>query len=187
MSSKGDSYRAIPRALFGMWLIAAAFCGPPARSATPPATTGPETAASAAPSPVPDYHPSVGDLMTMAVQPRHTKLALAGRRRNWEYAAYELNELRNALTRVGRTIPVYRSADMPVILDAMTREPLAAVERAIHDKDASAFEAAYAQLTAACNACHLSQEHAMVVIRVPREDTYPDQDFAPRKGNDAGR
>ena len=41
-----------------------------------------------APPPQPDYHPSMGDLMTMAVQPRHTKLGIAGRARNWPYAAY---------------------------------------------------------------------------------------------------
>jgi len=41
----------------------------------------------------PDYHPSLGDLMTMAVQPRHIKLGMAGKARNWEYAAYETSEL----------------------------------------------------------------------------------------------
>ena len=29
-----------------------------------------------------DYHPSMGDLMTMAVQPRHIKLGLAGQQKN---------------------------------------------------------------------------------------------------------
>ncbi len=33
--------------------------------------------------PTPDYHPSMGDLMTMAIQPRHTKLGLAGQHKNW--------------------------------------------------------------------------------------------------------
>jgi len=70
--------------------------------------------------PVPDYHPSMGDLMTMAVQPRHIKLALAGREKNWKYAEYELSELRNAFTRIGRTIPVYRTADVPALIGALT-------------------------------------------------------------------
>jgi hypothetical protein len=34
--------------------------------------------------------------MTMTVQPRHTKLGLAGREGNWPYAAYELHELQEA-------------------------------------------------------------------------------------------
>jgi hypothetical protein len=176
MLNKSPSGPAVRRVLFGTLLAAIMLCEHAARSE---ATTAVSAPAATAPTPPADYHPSMGDLMTMAVQPRHTKLALAGRRRNWVYAAYELNELRNAFTRVGRTIPVYRTADTAAVLDAMTRVPLAAVERAIHDKDSHAFEAAYAQLTAACNACHVSQEHAMVVIRVPSQSMYPDQEFAP--------
>ena len=37
---------------------------------------------------------ALGDLMTAFVQPRHIKLGLAGTERNWPYAAYELNQLR---------------------------------------------------------------------------------------------
>jgi len=31
---------------------------------------------------LPEYYPSMGDLMTMAVRPRHIKLALAGQQNN---------------------------------------------------------------------------------------------------------
>ncbi len=145
------------------------------------AQTPAATAASSAPVVAqPDYHPSMGDLMTMAIQPRHTKLALAGRERNWPYAQYELSELRNAFARVARTIPAYRTTDMTALIGALTVEPLAAVEQAIHAKDSRQFKVAYAALTTACNACHLSQDHASVVIRVPATNPYPDQDFRPR-------
>ena len=150
-----------------LWLAAAIAMAPAAPQSPAPA------------APQPEYHPSMGDLMTMAVQPRHTKLYLAGRGSNWAYAAYELAELRNALARVGRTIPVYRSVDTPAIIEAITAAPLAALEQAIRTKDPHAFATAYRDLTAACNACHQSQEHAMVVIRVPRSDAYPDQSFEP--------
>jgi hypothetical protein len=131
----------------------------------------------AATPPMPDYHPSMGDLMTMAIQPRHTKLGLAGQHKSWAYAAYELSELRNAFARIARTIPSYRNSDMTVLIDAMTHEPLAAVEQAIHDADANRFNIAYERLTAVCNACHQSQDHAMAVIKIPHGDAYPDQDF----------
>jgi hypothetical protein len=141
---------------------------------TPPASPAPGPAAVTA---QPDYHPSLGDLMTMAVQPRHTKLGLAGQARNWPYAQYELSELRNAFARVARTIPTYRNIDMAAVIGALTTEPLKAVEQAIGAKDADQFKSAYAGLTTACNACHLSQEHPFVVIRVPGANPYPDQDF----------
>jgi hypothetical protein len=141
------------------------------------ATAQTPAASAAATTATPDYHPSLGDLMTMAVQPRHTKLGLAGQEANWPYAKYELSELRNAFTRIARTIPTYRNIDMTAVIAALTTEPLKAVEQAIDAQDARQFKAAYAGLTTACNACHLSQDHAPVVIRVPSTNPYPDQEF----------
>jgi len=146
----------------------------PGSAQSPPPKPSPATPAV---NPTPDYHPSLGDLMTMAIQPRHIKLGLAGQERNWPYAQYELSELRNAFARVARTIPTYRNIDMTAVIGALTTEPLKAVEQAIHAQDAGQFKAAYAGLTTACNACHLSQDHASVVIRVPNSNPYPDQDF----------
>jgi hypothetical protein len=127
----------------------------------------------------PDFHPSMGDLMTMAVQPRHIKLGLAGQLKNWNYARYELSELRNAFGRIARTIPVYQKADTAALFTAMTQAPLAALSQAIESANAAQFRTAYAQLTAACNACHISQNHGAVVIRVPAAAMFPDQDFRP--------
>jgi hypothetical protein len=137
----------------------------------------PPQAPAAAPAPTPDYHPSLGDLMTMAVQPRHIKLGLAGQHGNWTYAAYELSELRNALARTGRTVPVYRNTDLAALMSQMTTAPLAAVEQAIDAADIARFGRAYAQLTAVCNACHVAQTHPFIVIQVPDAAAYPDQRF----------
>jgi hypothetical protein len=63
------------------------------------------------------------------------------------------------------------------VIGALTTDPLKAVEQAIKARDARQFKTAYAGLTTACNACHLSQDHAPVVIRVPSTNPYPDQDF----------
>ena len=41
-----------------------------------------QTTPNPAPQP-PTYRPGLGDLMTMTVQPRHIKLGLAGREKNW--------------------------------------------------------------------------------------------------------
>jgi len=162
-----------------MLLVAPAVCAFLGLSGAASAQSPPANAVSSAPSVAaqPDYHPSLGDLMTMAVQPRHTKLGLAGQNGNWPYAQYELSELRNAFARVARTIPVYRTIDMTALIGAMTTEPLNAVEQAIRARNARQFRATYAQLTTACNGCHLSQDHGAVVIRVPVTNAYPDQDF----------
>ena len=127
------------------------------------------------------YRPSFGDLMTIAVQPRHIKLGLAGQERNWTYAAYELRELQGALQRIARAVPVYRSMDMAALIEATTKAPMEDVAAAIKSGDAAKFAEAYAQLTATCNACHQSTDHGAIVIQVPKASAYPDQDFRPPK------
>jgi hypothetical protein len=127
------------------------------------------------------YRPSVGDLMTIAVQPRHIKLGLAGQERNWVYAAYELRELEGAFERIARAVPTYRSMNMADLITATTKAPMEDVAAAVKNGDAAKFAEAYAQLTATCNACHQSTEHGAVVIQVPKASSYPDQDFRPPK------
>jgi hypothetical protein len=143
------------------------------------AAAGKIDAATPAASALPDYHPSMGDLMTMAVQPRHIKLGLAGKQQNWTYASYELSELRNAFARIARTIPQYHSIDTAAMTSAVTKAPFDALELAIKAGNVTQFTAAYAQLTQACNVCHQSQNHAAVVIKVPDAAMFPDQDFQP--------
>jgi hypothetical protein len=128
---------------------------------------------------LPDYHPSMGDLMTMAVQPRHLKLGLAGKYENWAYARYELSELRNALARIGRTIPAYQSVDTAALTVGIMGASLDAVERAIDANSAKQFNAAYVELTEACNICHRNRKHSVVVIQVPDTAAFPDQAFVP--------
>jgi cytochrome c553 len=133
-----------------------------------------------APAPAPDYHPSLGDLMTMAVQPRHTKVGLAGRDRNWAYLTYESSELRNAFGRIGRTIPTYRQTKLSDLFASAIVPAIDELDAAIKAKDGARFDAAYANLTASCNACHAAMDHAAVAIRAPTGAPYPDQDFQAR-------
>ena len=118
--------------------------------------------------------------MTMLVQPRHIKIGLAGKAENWVYASYELSELRNAFGRIAHTIPTYRSWDTAQMIAALMQRPLNALDHAIIAADPQKFASAYAELTQACNACHATQEHAMVVIKAPASSVFPDQDFRRR-------
>lgn len=129
----------------------------------------------------PAYRPSLGDLMTMTVQPRHIKLALAGRAQNWRYAAYELHQLREAFERVAHQWPVWRSVPIDYMINSITKAPMAALAKAIKDADAQRFAAAYGQLTDACNSCHQGANRPMIVIRVPDTAAFPDQNFLPAK------
>jgi hypothetical protein len=133
---------------------------------TPPPTTSP-----------PAYRPGFGDLMTMTVQPRHTKLGLAGQEKNWAYAAYELHELQESFDRAARAWPMYRTSNIAELLAATMKEPMEAVAEAIKGSDAAKFTDAYARLTATCNACHQATDRAVIVIQVPKPSPFADQDF----------
>jgi hypothetical protein len=119
------------------------------------------------------------DLMTMLVQPRHIKLYYAGQAKNWRLAAFELNELRGALARVGRTIPTYRNISVDNAVASIFADTIKSVDAAIKAADPAQFPTAYGEMTAACNACHAGLEHPFVVIKVPDAPNYPDQEFRP--------
>ncbi len=134
------------------------------------------------PAPAPAaYRPDLGDLMTMTVQPRHTKLGLAGAAGNWTYAAYALHELEESFERAAKLWPKYRTYSIPDMFESVVREPMKAVEDAIKAGDSARFAAAYGTLTAACNTCHQSTERGFVVIQAPVGSPFPDQDFRPAK------
>jgi len=137
------------------------------------------TAQSQNPTPPESYRPGLGDMMTMTVQPRHTKLWRAGSQKNWLYADYELHELQEAFDRAAAVWPTWRSQPIAQMITGNVQEPIAAIERAIKAADIEKFTAAYKQLTDACDSCHQGAGRAMIVIKVPDSTMFPDQDFAP--------
>ena len=138
-------------------------------------------AAQNAPQPPQVYRPGVGDLMTMTIQPRHTKIAIAGREANWPLAKYELHQLQEALDRVVQNWPRWKGLPLGGMVEAIEKGPMADVAEAIEAKDAAKFTAAMGQLAEGCNACHQAANVGMVVIKTPDASNFPDQDFRPQK------
>jgi hypothetical protein len=126
-----------------------------------------------------DFKPAMDDLMTMLVQPRHMKLYYAGQAKNWQLAAFQINELRGALARIGRTIPNYRNNNVDNAVALIFADKLKAVDAAVKSADLAQFNRAYGEMTTACNDCHKTMEHAFLVIKVPESGNYPDQEFRP--------
>ncbi|MBI3515132.1 MAG: cytochrome family protein [Proteobacteria bacterium] len=115
------------------------------------------------------------------MQPRHIKLAFAGRERNWSYAAYELHELEEAFERAARSWPTWRAVPIAEMMTSLTKQPMAALTEAIKSADTMRFAAAYGQLTEVCNTCHQGANRGMIAIRVPDSSPFSDQDFRPPK------
>jgi hypothetical protein len=123
------------------------------------------------------YNPGMGDLMNGIVQPRHAKLGLAGREQNWELAAYALHELKQALQNVALSRPRWREFSVPEMIDAVAKEPIESIDRAIKAGDARQFSEAFARLTDGCNSCHGATNNRFVVIKVPDQSLFANQDF----------
>ena len=138
-------------------------------------------AQSAPPAPPQPYRPGVGDLMTMTVQPRHIKIALAGQEKNWPLAKYELHQLQEAFDRLVQNWPRWKGLPLGGMVDAISKGPMAEVAQAIDEKSADKFAPAYGQLTEGCNACHQAANVGLVLIKVPDASSFPDQDFRPLK------
>jgi hypothetical protein len=123
------------------------------------------------------YRPTISDLMNDLIQPRHTKLWLAGKAGNWTLAEYERHNINGAFGRIATAVPSVKGAQTYDLLSTFIAPSLAALARAINAHDQNAFAAAYATLTEGCNECHQATGYTMVVIQAPTGDPFSDQDF----------
>jgi hypothetical protein len=126
------------------------------------------------------YRPVTSDLMNAVIQPRHTKLWLAGKAQNWEYAEYERHNIGGALARIATAIPTYKDQSTADLIAAFATPQLAQLEVAIKARNQMAFAAAYEGLTVGCNQCHQATDHPMVVMQTPDLNPFPDQAFTAR-------
>jgi hypothetical protein len=121
-----------------------------------------------------EYLPSISDLMIATIQPRHERLWRAEQDENWDFAAYELGNLRGAFGRLGNAHPIEHDISFPEVITSVTEQPFKELNSAIQAKDHTTFAKAYADLTDACNACHRALAHGVVEIRVPNRTSASD-------------
>jgi hypothetical protein len=120
------------------------------------------------------YVPRLGDLMN-AIQSRHLKLYFAGKAQNWPLADYELRQLKASLSEAAMLysgIPVSNVTTLAISVEL--------VDSAIAAKDGRKFAKTFGDLTGGCNSCHQSMERAFIAIRVPTEQPFSNQVFAPQ-------
>ena len=136
-------------------------------AAVPLAATAQESSSDSEPA------PKIGEIM-VSQQMRHIKLWFAGRDGNWPLADYELDQLKDGFDDVNRQL----GGDT---VEKAVGAPLATLEKAVDAKDRAAFMRAFDALSAGCNSCHRTLDHAFIVIQRPAALPYSDQAFAPRK------
>ena len=124
--------------------------------------------------PTEQYVPRLGDIMN-SLQVRHMKLWFAGKARNWDLAAYELNQLESGLMEAATLY-----SGIPATNVTRMTAPAQSVADAIEKKDDRQFAKAFGDFTSQCNACHQSIERGFVVMRVPTESPFSNQLFPPQ-------
>ena len=86
-------------------------------------------------------------------------LWFAAERKNWAFAAFEVDETRNRIRWTIRINPVRKDpegkpVDLKNIFDAIDTTSMAALKQAVEKKDSTAFDMAYRQMLESCYACH---------------------------------
>ncbi len=108
-----------------------------------------------------DIQPGGGVLM-MEVGLRVNALYFAGKKKNWDLAAYEMHELTEALEKLEITRPA-----MAGFLGSFLAGPeVASVNAAIAAQDKSAFKTAIRDMTNACMSCHTNFGKPFLVIKL---------------------
>jgi hypothetical protein len=157
-------------------------------TAMPTIGDGPSWGVAAGPEAAPlaratEYLPSISDLMIATIQPRHERLWRAEQDGNWQFAAYEVGNLRGAFNRLGKAHPNEHNVSFQEMIASVTERPLREIDSAIQTKDHTAFANAYASLTDACNACHQALNHGVVEIHVPNRTPASDLNTNPASRN----
>lgn len=152
------------------------------RSFTPPApaSPGPHTAADDVTA-ADDEEEESGELAPhMAALQRHAeKLYHAGARANWPLARFYSHELDEAAEEIEDGAFVAGGQPLGPLVARWLLPAVERTEDAAADEDRAAFDAAYADLVAACNACHAATDHGFVKITAPQANAFTNQDFAP--------
>lgn len=107
-------------------------------------------------------------------QMRHIKLWFAGDGGNWPLADYELDQLKDGFDDVANIL----GGDLA---QQHVGGAISGLEKAIDAKDRDAFVSAFDRLSAGCNECHHTLDHAFIAIERPVLAPYSDQSFSPRK------
>jgi hypothetical protein len=120
----------------------------------------------------------VADIMGQT-QLRHIKLGYAGRVGNWPLAAYETEQIKRSFDDAAKAGGKINDRSLSQWFDQETLPALGELKQAIAAKDVKSFNAAFADLTAACNRCHQAANIEFVKLHAPTASPFSNQQFQP--------
>jgi hypothetical protein len=126
------------------------------------------------------YEPGLGEFMT-ATQLRHAKLWFAGKQKNWDLAAYEIDEIKEGLEEAARLHPTFDGVPVAAMIETVINPRIEELEKAVGARSEAKFIAAFDELTSGCNTCHAGANKPFIRIQRPTESPLTNQNFAPEK------
>jgi|SRR5918996_2462041 cytochrome c553 len=114
--------------------------------------------------------PGLGEFMT-TMQLHMGKLWFAAQASNSELAAYELDELKEAMEGAKSLHEVKNGVNVSNVLDSVLETQIAQLAESIQAKKRNAFQRAYDETLSACNGCH--EESGRKFINITRPTTSP--------------
>jgi len=124
------------------------------------------------------YAPGLGEFMA-ATQLRHAKLWFAGQAKNWDLAAYEIDEIKEGLEDAAKQYPTHDGLPVADMIKASIEAPLDQLEKAVGAKSSTKFAIAFDGLTKACNTCHAGAQKEFIKIQRPTTPPLSNQVFRP--------
>ena len=155
--------------LAGAAVVALVLTGCSVKKAEPGAAAAPKA-----------YVVGMGEIMGQN-QMRHAKLWFAGTAQNWPLAQYEVDELNEGFRDVKSFHPTFKKRPTAPLVDEFVTQPLGELDKAVKDKNAGEFTAAFDDLTNGCDGCHKELGFGFNVIQRPTSPEYTNQQFAPVK------
>ena len=107
-------------------------------------------------------------------QMRHIKLWFAGTAGNWPLADYEIDGLKEGFDDVAKLLG-------DDVAQQHVGDAMAELEKSVDAKNRDNFVVAFDKLSAGCNACHHTLDHAFIMIQRPALLPYSNQNFSPQK------
>lgn len=107
------------------------------------------------------------------------KLYHAGASEHWELAQFYGHELEEAAEVIEAGGFEEEGQPLGPLVARWLVPTVERTEAAAEAGDRVAFDAAYAELVTACNACHAATDHAFVQITTPQTNSFTNQRFAP--------
>ena len=116
-----------------------------------------------------------------ATQLRHAKLWFAGKNRNWELAAYEVDEIKEGLQDAAKFHATVDGIPVAEMIKTILDPRLEQIEKAVDARNGAQFASAFDALTDGCNSCHTKAGKPFIRIQRPSEPPLSNQNFVPVK------